>query len=118
MWRHLCAALPATGLCADFVGCSHQWCRDPLSEEVALWDSPSSCCGICKGLQASEHGVVAAACWKGPAHRRSGLQAALDQLHGAGQQAYGHARARARKEVVAYGELRACTDSCHAHLLL
>lgn len=49
-----------------------------------------------------------AACWRGPAHWRLGLQAALDQLHGAGQQADGHAGARARKELVAYGELRAC----------
>lgn len=50
-------------------------------------------------------------CLKGPAHRRSRLQAALDQLHRAGQQADSHAGARARKEMVAYGELRSWTDN-------
>ena len=38
----------------------------------------------------------------GPAHCRARLQAALDKLHGAGQQADGPAGARAGKELVAY----------------
>ena len=59
--------------------------------------------------QAPKHGRVLLLVERGPAHRCSRLQAALDQLHGASQQAYGHAGARARKELVAYGELRSCT---------